>query len=92
LDGERANRLEGRVTASRAPAPEVADHDAATARPRFHYTLVATSGAVLARHETDEPLHCDDELRELQIGDETGWRVVSVLGAMATVTRLGRRG
>ena len=66
-----------------APAPDPHSPDGHAEPIRFHYTLLAPSGAVIARYETEDSLHCGDEVALAG----TTWRVVSVLGAMATITR-----
>jgi hypothetical protein len=79
-DGGQSEGVEGRALGAGAPAP-----------PRFHYTLVATSGAVVARHEPDEPLRRGALLELIRQGDDAHWRVLSVLGAMATISAVSRK-
>jgi hypothetical protein len=79
-DGGQSEGVEGRALGAGAPAP-----------PRFHYTLVTTSGAVVARHEADEPLQRGHLLEPIREGEDVHWRVLSVLGVMATISAVSRK-
>ena len=76
--GGRTESVEGRAPMAGAPALR-----------RFRYTLVTTSGAVVTHHEPDEPLQAGD-LLVIRHGHDTHWRVVSVLGSMATISAVSR--
>jgi hypothetical protein len=80
----------GRVPVGGAPAPDPGSPDTGkpAGAPRFRYTLVQRSGEVVAPYETDRPLRTGNVLVPREQGDT--WRVVSVLGTMATITRLSR--
>jgi hypothetical protein len=79
-----------RVSVGRAPAPDpIPPYTGRTAgAARFRYTLLESSGELVTQYETDQPLRSGDVLAP--VGDGERWRVVSVLGVMATITPLAR--
>ncbi len=56
----------------------------------FRYYLVTRSGDLVAVYECDEPLHNEDVVTTGHPADQPAWRVVNVVGAMATVAPAGR--
>ena len=61
-----------------------------TPSERFRYYLVSPSGDLVALYECDEPLHNEDVVSTAQPAGQPAWRVVNVVGAMATVAPAGQ--
>ncbi len=56
----------------------------------FRYYLVSRSGDLVAVYECNEPLHNEDVVTSARPAGQPAWRVVNVVGAMATVAPAGR--
>ncbi len=56
----------------------------------FRYYLVSRSGDLVAVYECNEPLHNEDVVTIAHPAGRPAWRIVNVMGAMATVAPAGR--